>query len=70
MNANNIIPFNQLITYARKTNNLSNAELARRVGVHPVQMGRWLKADDVKLSTALAIANAFGISLGEFVRGE
>jgi transcriptional regulator with XRE-family HTH domain len=46
---------------------LSSVELARRVNKAPQHISRWRKQTDMRVSTAMAISEALGMSLSEFV---
>jgi len=46
---------------------VSSVELARRVNKAPQHISRWRKQKDMRVSTAMAISKALGISLEEFI---
>lgn len=65
-----ITPFHVFVEKAvRKTGIYKKAEIARRLNASQQLTGRWLKAKDVKLSTAQRIAAAYGMTLQEFLEG-
>lgn len=54
----------------RKQRKLSQEELARRVGLHPLDMARMEKGEyRINLDTLRAILAALDISLGEMLEG-
>lgn len=46
---------------------LTSVELARRVNKAPQHISRWRRQNDMRVSTAMAISEALGMSLSEFV---
>ncbi len=46
---------------------VTQAELARRLGVAPQILNRTLNADDIKWSNIIKIADALGVSLAEII---
>ena len=46
---------------------MSASDLARRVGVSRQQVHKWKSQDSMRTNTAERIAEAFGVSLTEFI---
>ena len=55
--------FGLRVAELQKEMGLTNIALAKRMGVSATQIGRWRNKRDVKLSVALAIAEALGVSI-------
>jgi DNA-binding Xre family transcriptional regulator len=46
---------------------LNQADLANRLKVHPSQISRWIKQDDMKLSTVAKICSGLNINVEKFI---
>jgi len=49
-------------------NRVSNIELAKDLGVNPVQVARWRNASDMKFSRVAQLANKFDMSIEDFAK--
>tara|TARA_R100000734_G_scaffold18706_1_gene16219 strand:+ start:266 stop:550 length:285 start_codon:yes stop_codon:yes gene_type:complete len=55
------------VRYAQAKNRVSNRELAKHMGVAPIQVTRWRAAIDMRLSRLESLATFFGMTISEFL---
>ena len=55
------------VRYAQAKNRVSNRDLAKHMGVAPIQVTRWRAASDMRLSRLESLATFFGMTISEFL---
>ena len=63
-------PFHFYAKRAKYKAMTTNVQIAKIIGKSPVQIGIWMRADDVKVSVAMKIADACGMTLCDFFADE
>ena len=62
-----MINFGEALTKAQKQQGVTTKDLSQRLGVHRQQLEGWRKHTDIKLSTAVKIADALGLDIFELM---
>ena len=66
----NIVTANRLLDY-RKKNNLSQEELAEKIGVSRQAVSKWERAEaSPDTDNLIKLAEIYGVSLDELIKGE
>ena len=63
-----MMDFGRRLAQIQLERELTNRDLGDLLGVYAQQITRWRQARDVKLSVAVRIADALGMSVDDFVR--
>lgn len=72
-NTAEVVPFEairptEIVKDELKARNISRKEFAERMGMHPSNISRLLKGEDITMQTAQRLENAIGIPAEEWMR--
>lgn len=62
-----MVDFGKSLIHHQEMVGLSSSDLARRLGVHRQQVNIWRNKTNVRLDTAIKVANAFDMGLDDFL---
>lgn len=62
-----MVDFGKSLSHHQEMVGMSSSDLARRLGVHRQQVNIWRNKKNVRLDTAIKVANAFDMGLDEFL---